>query len=114
MSMKHKNISGAVLAGGKGNRLGIPKCSLSIGGMRILDRVLDVFHGFFDEILVVTDDASRFATLQKVKVVEDLVPGCGPLGGICTGLTHSLRERVFFVGCDMPESVGPHPLPIWS
>jgi len=102
MAVKQKDISGAILAGGKSTRMGIPKCSLSVGGKRVLDSVLDVFGGFFDEILVVTDDANRFAKLPGVKVVEDVVPGCGPLGGIYTGLTYSSRERVFFAACDMP------------
>jgi molybdopterin-guanine dinucleotide biosynthesis protein A len=103
MSLKQKDISGAILAGGKSTRMGIPKCSLSVGGKRVLDRVLGVFGGFFDEILIVTDDAGRFAELQGVKVVEDVVRDCGPLGGIYTGLTRSSREKVFFAACDMPN-----------
>lgn len=39
----------------------------------------------------------------KVRVVrKDLVPRCGPLGGIYTGLKTSRGEAEVFLSCDMP------------
>ncbi len=38
-----------------------------------------------------------------VRVVRlDLVPRCGPLGGVCTALATSSADTVLFLSCDMP------------
>ncbi len=38
-----------------------------------------------------------------VRVIrKDLVPRCGPLGGIYTGLKTSVHESELFLSCDMP------------
>lgn len=33
---------------------------------------------------------------------HDLIPGCGPLGGVLTALKTTSFERVLFLACDMP------------
>ncbi len=96
------DIGGVVLAGGKGRRLGFPKELLEIGGEKVIDRVLRVMRELFEEVLLVTDRRERFAELSGVCVVEDLLPGCGPLGGIYSALKLTGREKVFVVACDMP------------
>ena len=37
-----------------------------------------------------------------VRIVTDLIPGKGAVGGIYTGLFFSSSPQAFFVGCDMP------------
>lgn len=42
-------------------------------------------------------------TGYPVRVIrKDLVPRCGPLGGIVTALTTTRRTAVLFLACDMP------------
>jgi molybdenum cofactor guanylyltransferase len=39
----------------------------------------------------------------EVRVIrKDLVPRCGPLGGIYTGLKTSVQDAELFLSCDMP------------
>jgi len=38
----------------------------------------------------------------EVPVLRDLVPDCGSLGGLYTGLEHASTRYVFVVACDMP------------
>src|SRR5437870_400796 len=38
----------------------------------------------------------------SVRVIRDIVPGCGPLGGLHAALTAALGDAVFVVACDMP------------
>ena len=102
MSTTYPEISGAVLAGGESRRLGISKALLSVGGERVIDRVLEVMRSLFEEVIIVTDDRERFGCPEGVTVAEDLLPGGGPLGGIYTALRRSSKEAVFVVGCDMP------------
>lgn len=98
----YKEVAGAILAGGESRRMGFPKQLLTLKDRRIVEHVLDVLKFFFDEILIITDNKNRFAGFKGVEIVEDIIKGCGPLGGIYTGLKRSSRDRVFFVACDMP------------
>lgn len=108
MSKLCKDVAGAILAGGKSARMGFPKLFLTVKGKKIIDRTIEMFDSLFGEILIVTDDRSRFIRLHRVarpqrfEVVEDLVKGCGPVGGIYTGLKLSSKKEVFFVAYDMP------------
>ena len=97
-----KNFSGVILAGGQSNRMGFPKACLLLKGKRMIDIILEVFHPLFDEILIVTHDKKRLSEFKGIKVIEDLVKGYGPLGGIYTGLKAISNDKAFFVACDMP------------
>src|SRR5204862_1990371 len=37
-----------------------------------------------------------------VRTIRDIVPGCGPLGGLHAALTAAREDAVFVVACDMP------------
>lgn len=101
-SKKMKKLSGAILAGGENKRMGSDKAFIEINSKKLIDTTLDKLRIFFDDIMIVTNDRAKFAEFRDIGVVEDLVKGCGPLGGIYTGLIASSCEGVFFVGCDMP------------
>ncbi len=88
--------AGVVLAGGKSKRMGFPKELLTINGKRVISRILDVLKSFFEEILIVTNDKELFREFKEIKIVEDLVKGYGPLGGIYTGLKTITKQWGFF------------------
>jgi molybdenum cofactor guanylyltransferase len=47
--------------------------------------------------------AAAQATRLPVRIIkEDMIPRCGPLGGIYTGLNSSGCTAVLFLACDMP------------
>ena len=96
------DISGVILAGGKGTRMGFPKSFLTVKGIKVIDTVLNILKSSFEEVFMVTDDKERFNEFKNVKVVEDLIRGCGPLGGIYAGLKGICNDAAFFVACDMP------------
>ncbi len=100
-----EGFTAAVLAGGRGKRLGMDKSALEIDGERILERIIGVLRGIFSRILVVTQEngsVPEAASEDLVKVVSDLLPGKGPLGGIYTALEYSSSPYVFVMACDMP------------
>jgi molybdenum cofactor guanylyltransferase len=79
---------GLVLAGGLARRMGGgDKIMLTIGGKKILDRVLDRLRPQCSGLILnANGDPSRFAE-TKLTVVPDNVPGfAGPLAGILVGL----------------------------
>jgi len=94
-------ITGIILAGGKNLRMGKNKAFLEINGRRIIDRTKDLFLELFDEVLVVTNSPLEYVDLN-LRLVADLIPEKGSLGGIYTGLFHSSHARAFVAACDMP------------
>jgi len=93
-----------VLAGGKSTRLGRDKASELLLGRPLLQHVLDRLAGLVDERVVVSAVGQRLPALDTpdLKVVEDIYPETGPLGGIYTGLTAIDAPYAIAVACDMP------------
>ncbi len=99
---KDKGMTGIILAGGEGRRMGgINKAFLRIGGERIVDRTKALFLQLFDEVILVTSNPLDYIDLG-IRIVADLIPGKGSLGGIYTGLLHANHPQSFVVACDMP------------
>ena len=94
-------ITGIILAGGKNLRMGKNKAFLEINGRRLIDRTKDLFLEIFDEVLVVTNSPLEYVDLN-LRLVADLTPDKGSLGGIYTGLFHSSHSHAFVAACDMP------------
>lgn len=94
-------ISGIILAGGKSRRMGVNKALLTIGGQPLIRRVADVVAQVADELIVVADQPGLYAHLG-VRVVGDLLPGRGALGGMYSGLRTARHFHCLVVACDMP------------
>ncbi len=97
-----KNMSGVLIAGGKSRRMGQDKRFLTVGGVSIFRRTLDVLKKTFAETIVVLAEPVASLDVQGSRVVYDSIPDAGSLGGLFTGLTTSSEPRVFAVACDMP------------
>jgi molybdopterin-guanine dinucleotide biosynthesis protein A len=94
-------LSGIVLAGGQSRRLGRNKALLELGGQTLIARVLDRLALLCDELIISANDVELYADLPA-RVVPDLVPGRGALGGIHAGLAAASNEQAVVVACDMP------------
>jgi molybdenum cofactor guanylyltransferase len=94
-------MTGVILAGGESTRMGRNKALIEFQGQRIIERTLALFNTIFDQVLLVTNAPLTYVDLD-VRMVTDLVPGKGSLGGIYTGLFYAPSPQAFFVGCDMP------------
>lgn len=96
------NVTGVVQAGGRSVRMGgSPKALLSLGGQRLIDRVIEVLRAVTREVLVVTNTPDLYAGLG-LPMVPDVFPEGGALGGIYAGLCAAPGEAAFTVACDMP------------
>ena len=94
-------VTGVLLAGGKSRRMGEDKRFLVMGEQTLLERGLGVLSSIFQEVLVVIAQDSPPLGVDA-RVVRDLVPDCGSLGGLYTGLTQAATPHIFVVACDMP------------
>ena len=99
------DIGYIILAGGKSKRLGRNKINEVIGGITLLNRVVNVLSAFNGEIILVTAEDSSLPdtfTYAKISKVQDLYPGKGMIGGIITGLSASKNFYNLVVAADMP------------
>lgn len=95
------DVTGVLLAGGNSRRMGEDKRYLVVGEQTLLERGLAVLRSIFQEVLVVIAQDSLPLNVDA-RVVRDLVPDCGSLGGLYTGLTQATTPYIFVVACDMP------------
>lgn len=96
-----RDVTGVLLAGGKSRRMGEDKRHLLVGEQTLLERGLAVLRATFQDVLVVIAQDSPPLDVEA-HVVRDLVPDCGSLGGLYTGLMQASTPYIFVVACDMP------------
>jgi molybdopterin-guanine dinucleotide biosynthesis protein A len=94
-------ISGVILAGGKSIRMGQNKAVMEIGGKRLIDRLVEGLAEIFPEVLIIANVPGLYDSLG-VKVVPDLIPEKGSLGGIYTATATASHPWAFVMACDMP------------
>ena len=58
-----------------------------------------------DDVRIVASDATRYGSLG-VRVIADVIPHAGPLGGIYSALLDAGHERVIVLACDLPFVTG--------
>jgi len=98
-------MRGVVLAGGAASRYGgVPKGLLSVGGARILDRVVERVQAVTGALpLLIANAPGASAWRPDLKTIPDARPGFGSLGGIYTAVTAGPPlEPVLCVAWDMP------------
>lgn len=94
-------VSSIILAGGKNSRYGQEKAFLRIDETTIIEKQIRALSKILDEIIIVTNERLRYKNLDA-KVVTDIIPDSGPLGGLYSGLAISSNIHCFLIGCDMP------------
>lgn len=97
-------VTGVVLAGGQGRRMGnVDKGLQLLNGRPLVDWVLNRFVPQVGEVLISANRNRDAYAAFGVRVVEDRVPGfAGPLAGMHAGLSEAGYELVAFVPCDTP------------
>src|SRR5947209_6218677 len=81
------SVAVCILAGGLSSRMGRNKAHVQLGGLTLLQWVRRI---------------ARTLGLPTRLIRRDVVPRCGPLGGIYTGLVTSTASAELFLACDMP------------
>jgi molybdenum cofactor guanylyltransferase len=93
------DVAAFILAGGKSTRMGTDKAFVTLDGRTLLARALESARSVTANVRIV-GDAAKFGAFAPV--VEDVFPGCGPLGGIHTALKASLLELNLMLAVDLP------------
>jgi len=99
------NTGCIILAGGKSLRLGHDKVLEKLGKRSLLEQVVSRIDSLSRDIIIVTAEERTFPQLAshpKLKIVADIFPGKGSLGGIYTGLVTSDSFYNLVIAADMP------------
>ncbi|SKA73425.1 molybdopterin-guanine dinucleotide biosynthesis protein A [Paucidesulfovibrio gracilis DSM 16080] len=97
-----QHIAGVILAGGQGKRMGgTRKALLQVGGVSLLERLLDVYRQIFGEIVIAAREIEPYAAFGE-RVVLDKMEARSSLTGIHAGLAAIRADHAFFTACDVP------------
>ncbi|WP_326909510.1 NTP transferase domain-containing protein [Sedimentibacter sp. MB31-C6] len=95
------NVTGILLAGGKSSRMGKDKALIKYGDETFMSNSLKKLNKLFDEVIVVADNVEKYH-IENVKIIKDIYPGMGPMGGIHAALKAAKNDWLFVIPCDMP------------
>ena len=99
--MDHLNTA-VILAGGKSSRMDFDKQTILIQGQMMPLFIADQLEGIFKSRVIISNRRELYPEEMEYPVIPDLIMDRGPKGGILTGLTSSMEDYVYFIGCDMP------------
>jgi len=99
-------FSAAILIGGKATRFdGRDKSALVVDGRTILSRQIEALSGVAPGVnidVMLVGGGPRSGAPDSVRDVADIVPGCGPLGGLHAALSSARHGVTLMLACDMP------------
>lgn len=90
-----------IQAGGQSSRMGEDKALKNFLGRPLIQRIVDNLSPIADEIIITTNRPAEYEFLN-LRLVSDLKPGRGALGGLYTAIASANSALVAVVACDMP------------
>ena len=96
-----EEVTGIILAGGKSSRFGSNKALSRIDGDRLIERLCRTVGSVTGRLMLITNTPEDYAFLE-LESRKDLVPRCGPIGGIYSALKTAKTPLCLCVACDMP------------
>jgi molybdopterin-guanine dinucleotide biosynthesis protein A len=98
-------LTGLILAGGRGSRMGgRDKGLVQFRGRPLVDHVIERIAPQVDELLISANRSLDDYARRGYQVISDTIPDFqGPLAGVLAGLRAARHEWVLTVPCDMPH-----------
>lgn len=93
-------LAGVVLCGGRSVRMGVDKATIEVGGFTLLQRAISRLREVCDPVLVAP--GGLHLEPGDHEIVEDAMPGAGPLAALVAVLRRGPRPLVAVVAVDMP------------
>ena len=90
-----------IQAGGASSRMGEDKALKPFLGRPLIQRVVERLAPIADELIVTTNRPEDYRFLG-LRLIPDLKPGRGALGGLYTAIASASHPFVAVVACDMP------------
>ena len=85
--MNEHNILGAILAGGKSERMGEDKLFLNLNNKTLIEHTINKVKKHLKKLIIITNKENEFFIKNNLTVVKDCIEGqLGPLVGILTAM----------------------------
>lgn len=94
------DVTGIILAGGKSSRMGTDKGLQELSGNPLIHYAIHALSGLCNTIII-SSSSEAYQSLGY-KVVADVFPGIGPMGGIYSALKQSETAENLVLSCDLP------------
>lgn len=91
----------AVIAGGKSTRFGGQKLNVEFNGLTLIENAVKIAGKISNKVFIITGD-SKILLHDDWLTFADLVPDCGPIGGIYTALKMIESDWIAVMPADMP------------
>ncbi len=91
-----------IQAGGQSSRMGEDKALKTFLGRPLIQRVIERLSPIADEVIVTTNRPDEDYSFLNLRLIPDLKPGRGALGGLYTAIASASNPIVAVVACDMP------------
>ena len=101
MDLIQENLTAVILAGGNSSRFGSPKELARFDESRLIDISVKIAKELTSDIIIINKNNFLMYS-QDIPVYSDLIPNCGPLGGIYSALHFSKNNWIATIPCDMP------------
>ena len=95
-----RRLAGVVVCGGRSRRMGVDKATIEIAGSTLLERAIARLRVVCDPVLVAP--GALHLEAGDNEIVEDAVPGAGPLAALVGVLRRSPHPLIAVVAVDMP------------
>ncbi len=92
-------LTGVVLCGGKGRRLGQPKATVQLGDMTLLERAARLLRSICNEVVV---PGTVVGVPPYCRCVGDAAGVQGPIAGLLAGIRTATFSPVVALACDLP------------
>ena len=94
-------LTKVIQAGGQSSRMGEDKALKPFLGRPLIQRVIERLAPIADELIVTTNRPAEYGFI-KHRLIPDLRPGRGALGGLYTAIASASHPFVAVAACDMP------------
>jgi molybdenum cofactor guanylyltransferase len=94
------DVTGIILAGGKSSRMGAEKGLQELCGKPLIQYAIEALSDLCKTIII-SSSSDAYQSLGY-KVVADIIPGIGPMGGIYSTLQKSNTQQNLVLSCDLP------------
>ncbi len=93
-----------ILTGGRSSRMGFDKALIPVGGVTLLERTTALATSVSDKVVLLGRPTYELPRLvASLRVIEDIHPGIGPMGGLEALLSARPDDACMILACDMPH-----------
>jgi molybdopterin-guanine dinucleotide biosynthesis protein A len=107
-------LAAVLLAGGESLRMGVDKSTLTLAGIPLWRRQLDLLRSLAPAELLVSARRQPAWLPPDVRFIADTPPARGPLGGLAAALASTDASHLLALAIDLPAMTAVHLASLWQ